>query len=301
MNPTAYRITYFFKEAIKNVRFSPMLTAISIFTMAGALILVGFFGGLMLATDDLLEGVAEDLRVTAYLNPEISDAEIESLSKLILARDGVEEVTYISEEADRQRAKELLPADILEGLDPGDLPAAPTLEIALEKKRRLNHEVDELAHWLKDLEGIHRVAEIEFGIERIRLGMAVVDTFEVLAWVLSIVLLIAAIFFVFSTIKMAVYARSDEIAILRLVGATSQFIRIPFFIEGVFQGLAGSIIAYIAVLYGHSRLNTYIQTQHLLDVELNLAPGLLVGWLFLGGILLGFLGSYLAVGRYLKV
>ena len=301
MNPTAYRITYFFKEAIKNVRFSPMLTAISIFTMAGALILVGFFGGLMLATDDLLEGVAEDLRVTAYLNPEISDAEIESLSKLILARDGVEEVTYISEEADRQRAKELLPADILEGLDPGDLPAAPTLEIALEKKRRLNHEVDELAHWLKDLEGIHRVAEIEFGIERIRLGMAVVDTFELLAWVLSIVLLIAAIFFVFSTIKMAVYARSDEIAILRLVGATSQFIRIPFFIEGVFQGLAGSIIAYIAVLYGHSRLNTYIQTQHLLDVELNLAPGLLVGWLFLGGILLGFLGSYLAVGRYLKV
>ena len=145
------------------------------------------------------------------------------------------------------------------------------------------------------------MAEIEFGIERIRLGMAIVDTFETLAWVLSVVLLTAAVFFVFSTIKMAVYARSDEIAILRLVGATSQFVRIPFFIEGIFQGLAGSLIAYVAVLYGHSRLNTYIQNQHLLDVELNLAPPMLVGWLFLGGILLGLLGSYLAVGRYLKV
>ena len=254
-----------------------------------------------MAADDLLDGVAEDLRVTAYLQSDVTEKDIQTLSDLIKAREGVESVVYVSEEADRQRAAELLPPDLLEGLDPGDLPAAPTLEIALTKQRRLKRDVEEVSAWIAQLSGIKKVVEVEFGIERIRLGLAFVDTFQLLAWMVSIVLLVASIFFVFSTIKMAVYARSDEIEILRLVGATGNFVRIPFFIEGLFQGLAGSIIAFFVVLYGHSRLNSYIQTEHLLDIELNLIPGALIVWLFLGGILLGLLGSAFAVSRYLRV
>jgi len=301
MNFSFYRMTYFLREAVKNVRYSPLLTTISILTVAGSLILVGFFGGLLLAADDLLDGVAQDLRVTAYLKSDVTEKDIQTLSDLIQAREGVESVVYVSEEADRQRASDLLFPDLLEGLDPGDLPAAPTLEVALTKKRRLKRDVEELNTWLNQLAGIEKVDEVEFGIERIRLGLAFVDTFQVLAWAVSIVLLVAAIFFVFSTIKMAVYARSDEIEILRLVGATGHFVRIPFFIEGLFQGLVGSIIAFFVVLYGHSRLNAYIQQEHLLDIELNLIPTALVVWLFLGGILLGLLGSVFAVSRYLRV
>jgi cell division transport system permease protein len=301
MNFSFYRMTYFLREAVKNVRYSPLLTTISILTVAGSLILVGFFGGLLLAADDLLDGVAQDLRVTAYLKSDVTEKDIQTLSDLIKAREGVESVVYVSEEADRQRASDLLPPDLLEGLDPGDLPAAPTLEVALTKKRRLKRDVEELNTWLNQLAGIEKVDEVEFGIERIRLGLAFVDTFQVLAWAVSIVLLVAAIFFVFSTIKMAVYARSDEIEILRLVGATGHFVRIPFFIEGLFQGLAGSTIAFFVVWYGHSRLNAYIQHEHLLDIELNLIPPALIAWLFLGGILLGLLGSVFAVSRYLRV
>jgi len=301
MNFSFYRMTYFLREAVKNVRYSPLLTIISILTVAGSLILVGFFGGLLLAADDLLDGVAQDLRVTAYLKSDVTEKDIQSLSDLIQTREGVESVVYVSEEADRQRASDLLPADLLEGLDPGDLPAAPTLEVALVKQRRLKRDVEELTQWLNQLTGIKKVDEVEFGIERIRLGLAFVDTFQALAWAVSIVLLVAAIFFVFSTIKMAVYARSDEIEILRLVGATGHFVRIPFFIEGLFQGLAGSTIAFFVVWYGHSRLNAYIQQEHLLDIELNLIPPSLVAWLFLGGILLGLLGSVFAVSRYLRV
>ena len=157
MNFSLYRMTYFLREAVKNVRYSPLLTGISILTVAGSLILVGFFGGILLAADDLLDGVAQDLRVTAYLKSDVTEKDIQTLSDLIQARDGVESVVYVSEEADRQRASELLPPELLEGLDPGDLPAAPTLEVALTKKRRLKRDVEDLNAWLNQLAGIAKV------------------------------------------------------------------------------------------------------------------------------------------------
>jgi cell division transport system permease protein len=137
-------------------------------------------------------------------------------------------------------------------------------------------------------------------MDKIRLGLAFVGVFRTLAWSICIVLLTAAVFFVFSTIKMAVHARSAEIEILRLVGATPRFIRIPFFIEGLLQGVVGSIIAFVVVVYLHSRLDAYISEEKLLDVSLDLIPTAMIVWFFVGGILLGFLGSMVSIGRYLR-
>jgi cell division transport system permease protein len=295
-----YRITYFFREAFKNVLASPLLTTISIFTIAVALVLVGFFGGLLMAASGLIDEVADDIRISAYLDPGISRGEVDTIIEAVQAREGVETVEFIPIAEDRERNRALLSPELLAGLDPDSIPAAPTLEIVLEKKRRLRNDVELVSGWVAQLHGVDQVREVEMGMERIRLGLAFVDVFGTLAWVVCIVLLIASVFFVFSTIKMAVHTRADEIAVLRLVGATRGFIRTPFYIEGFFQGLMGSIIAFLIVLWVHTQLDNHIHEEHLLDIELNLIPAPLIIWFFVGGTVLGLLGSIFSVGRYLR-
>ena len=221
-----YRASYFFKEAFKNVRHSMLLTVISILTIAVSLILVGFFGGLLLAASDLIDDLAEDIRISAYLESDISPKQVSSLIASIQNRDGVETVEFVPLEDDRLRNRDLLSDELLAGLDDASIPASPTLEIVLEKERRLRKDVDEVSVWVKDLKGVDGVSEVEIGMDKIRLGLAFVDVFRSLAWAICVILIIAAVFFVFSTIKMAVHARADEIEILRLVGATPRFIRL---------------------------------------------------------------------------
>lgn len=295
-----YRASYFFKEAFKNVRHSMLLTVISILTIAVSLILVGFFGGLLLAASDLIDDLAEDIRISAYLESDISPKQVSSLIASIQNRDGVETVEFVPLEDDRLRNRDLLSDELLAGLDDASIPASPTLEIVLEKERRLRKDVDEVSVWVKDLKGVDGVSEVEIGMDKIRLGLAFVDVFRSLAWAICVILIIAAVFFVFSTIKMAVHARADEIEILRLVGATPRFIRAPFYIEGVFHGLMGSLIAFSIVAWIHTRLNTYIREEHLLDLHLNLMPSALIAWFFVGGLALGLLGSVFSVSRYLR-
>ncbi len=295
-----YRIGYFFREAFKNIRSSLLLTSISILTISVSLILVGFFGGLLFAAADLIDAVAEDVRISAYLDPGIPQDEVDRLKGEIENRRGVESVTFIPIEEDRARNRAMLSEELLDGLDEESIPATPTLEIILEKERRLRRDVDRVSSWVAQLRGVGGVSDVEMGMDKIRLGLAFIDVFNSLAWWICGVLIIAAVFFVFSTIKMAVHSRAEEIEILRLVGATGRFIRLPFYIEGLFQGLMGSIIAFSSVVYLHHRLNTYIREEHLLDVDLDIIPTPLVLWFFAGGILLGLLGSIFSVGRYLR-
>ena len=85
-----YRISYFFREAFKNVLASPVLTVISVLTVSVSLILVGFFGGLLSAASDLIDGVAEDIRISAYLEADISTSEVHTITEALKQRDGTD-------------------------------------------------------------------------------------------------------------------------------------------------------------------------------------------------------------------
>ncbi len=297
---TLYRIGYFFREAFKNVARAPLLTAIAILTIAVSLILVGFFGGLLDSASRLIDKVAEDVRITAYLDPKIGALEVHTITEAIKQREGVESVEFTPLAEDRAKNRALLDEELLAGLDPESIPGSPTLEIVLEKKRRLRKDVEVISTWVAQLRGVDGVSEVEAGMDKIRIGLAFYDVFGTLAWAICIVLVVAAVFFVFSTIKMAVHSRANEIEILRLVGATPRFIRMPFYIEGIFQGVMGSVIAFAVVLWIHGRLDSTIREEHMLDIHIDLVPAQMILWFFVGGTLLGLLGSVFSVGRYLR-
>lgn len=298
--PVTPRAALFFREAWKNIKMSPILTLVAALTIAVSLILVGFFGFVMVNADQLLDGIAKDLRVTVYLEDEVEDTTIDALMKEIAAREEVEKVTFMTEDEDRERNLELLTPELLEGLDEQAIPAQPAIEVQLIPRQRHKEDFARISSWLEDLSGVEGVQDLYFGADKIRIIFAIIDLMRVTGLIICAIVLAAAIFFTFSTIKLAVYARQGEIEVLRLVGATDGFIRAPFYIEGVVAGLFGSLVALIIVAFIHTRLMAFVEEEHLLNLNLDLMPAGMVAWLLLGGVMLGLMGSALSVGRYLR-
>jgi cell division transport system permease protein len=131
---------------------------------------------------------------------------------------------------------------------------------------------------------------------------AVTKALNRLALGLAVVLGIASIVLIANTIRMAIYARRDEISVMRLVGASNWFIRVPFLLEGMAQGLMGAVLGVIAVWAGQSYLINHVEPTFL--IRLSVDRGFLVAWslaILVFGALAGVIGSTTGVRRFLKV
>ena len=155
------------------------------------------------------------------------------------------------------------------------------------------------------IEGAPGVDEVRFGGDIIKRLLQVNALLRTVTLAMSVILMIAAAGLIANTIRLAIYARRDEIGIMKLVGATNWFIRIPFMLEGLFAALVGAAVAVVVVLGGNwlllSRLpEAFPFLAPVLDFssgELLTVAGLLVG---VGG-LVGLAGSSLALRRFLEV
>lgn len=294
------RLLLFAREAAKNMRAAPALTVVAILTIAVSLILVGLFGIVLSGASTLLDGIAHDLRITVYLEDGVPAERIDALQREIAEREEVATVGYLTAEEDRRLNTELLSPELLEGLDAEAVPGQHAITIQLEPRRRSKEDFEKISRWLDELAGVEEVQELWFGADKIRILFALIDLVRVTGLLISGIVLAAAVFFTFSTIKLAVYARREEIEVLRLVGATDGFIRAPFYLEGATAGLLGSVTAIGIVVWLHGRLVEFAEEEHLLNLDLSLLPAGMVLWLVLGGVTLGLLGSALSVGRYLR-
>jgi cell division transport system permease protein len=123
------------------------------------------------------------------------------------------------------------------------------------------------------------------------------------ALAVGVVILLATIFIISNTIKLTLFARKDEIEIMKLVGATNFFIRVPFFIEGILQGLLGAFFALIVLFVSYQLFSNWIAQSSYFSLKffkiffLPLPHLLLIAAV---GMITGFLGSFFSLGRYLK-
>lgn len=301
MSLSGYRIGYFFREAAQNVRHSPVLAGVSVLTIAVALLLVGFFGWILVHGQSVLESVGDELRLSIYLEPDTTEAQLDSLAAEVRARPEVADVVAFDAERDRRRNEALLDPEIIDGLDPASIPGQPTLDVTLVRQLRGQEEIDALTAWVDELSGVSGVQEVQFAVDKYRFVYALIDIFQLVGLLVGAIVLFAAVFFVFGTIKLAVYARADEIEVLRLVGATGNFIRAPFYIEGALQGLLGSAVALLGVLAIHLKVQHYVTVERAIKFEGELLSTSLWLWFLVGGTLLGLLGSAFSVGRHLRV
>ena len=281
---------YSLREALAAFRRAPLLTGLSAGMIALSLFVVGLFGVAAHNIRLVLDQVESRVAVVAYLHDDATGDQIDTLQAEIRNLSQVRDVIYISRRQAYELAREQLTGfeEVFSELDGNPFPAS--IEITLEPGQRSVDAVYTLA-------GI--VGDFPF-VEDVRFGQDWLDKVYLLRRVAAAAALVVggafaavAALIIGAAIRLAIFARRDEIAIMRLVGATDWFIRKPFILEGLITGLLGSLLA----LPG-----TYLVFRLLSDsvVELEWMPPL---WVVLGlvvGSLFGVFASSRAVHRHLR-
>jgi cell division transport system permease protein len=278
------------REALLTFRRAPLLSTLSVTTIAFSLFVIGLFGLVAVNLQDALRGVAERVEIVAYLLPGTPIETITLAEKDIETFPEVQSATYVSEDSALGRARgELVEfRDVLQELERNPLPAS--IEVKLTPRFRDAEHVNEVAERLR---GFGFVDDVRFGrdwvekLDRLRQIAAAVGL------VVGAAFAVVAIIIIGTTIRMAVLQRSREIAIMRLVGATDGFIRRPFLLQGAIKGMLGGLAA-IGLSFGaYVLINRWLLQVAFFSREQALA---IVGF----GMLIGLFGSAASVGRHLR-
>lgn len=283
-------MAYTSREAFFAFRRSPLLTALSIATIAFALYTLSVFGLVWTNIDRVLEGVEERVEVIAYLVDGTDPTETSALMREVAAYPEVDSIAYLSKEDALERARAELAdyAELYEDLEANPLPAS--VEIALRDGFRDASDVGDVAT---------RVARFPF-VEEIKYGedwVQKLDFLQDLSLFLGLVMggVFAAIAFVAigATINIVLISREDEIAIMKMVGATRAFIARPLVIEGFAKGVIGAVVALVLLTLTYSLLE-----QRVVSLSFY-SPLQVAGGVLLGGAL-GAVASIVTLRRHLS-
>jgi len=234
-----------FANSVRGIRSATTTSLMAVLTISIVLVLVGSASLLVDNMTGILDEFGAELQLTAYLENDVSQEAQRELAQHVAAAPGVDRVEFVSKEEALVRFEELAGgAELLVGLDENPLPAS--LEIHLRPEAR---NADAIAILDAALDGLPGIDELAHGQEWIEGYGQAVSMVRAGAMVISMVLGLAALLIVANTIRLALYARRDELEILALVGASRTFVRVPFMMEGVFQGLLGGLLA-LLLIYG---------------------------------------------------
>jgi len=281
---------YAVREALSAFRRAPLLTGLSSAMVGLALFVVGLFG---LATYNLglaLTSIEERVEVVVYLRDDARQAEIDLLQSDLSEIGEVARVRYVSKREALERAQQDLPefTDLFSGLEVNPLPQS--LEVEFRPGAR-NREV---------VERVSESASAYPFVEDVRYGREWVDKLFTLrrvgaatTAVLGGAFFLVAALIIATALRIAIFARRDEIHVMRLVGATNTFIRLPFLLEGAMAGLLGGLLAWLLTYLVYRGVYAFLFAVAWVPASWILT------WIS-SGMLFGVFASALAIRRHLK-
>jgi len=281
---------YTIREALAAIRRAPVLTGLSAAMVALALFVVGLFAVATYNLHQALSRVEERVEVVIYVQDDVREAELRLLEEDMLGLPEVQGVRHVSKEEALVRARTDLPEfeDLFLSMDVNPLPAS--LEV-------------ELAPGFRDPASVERVADrtaIYPFVEEVRFGREWIDRLHLLrqiggiaTGILGTAFAVVAGLIIATAVRIAIFARRDEIQIMRLVGATNGFIRRPFLLEGALTGVLGGFLALILTYLATVAVSRTIFPLEWIPTEW------IVGGVTAGG-LFGLVASAFAIRRYLR-
>ena len=292
------RATYFLSETLQNLRRNFLMTVAAISTVAISLLLLGGVQILGLIVNNVTLNWEAKVEISTYLRDDITDNERNSLVDEIATMPEVEDVIYVSKTQAFDEFKEMYESqpEFYENLPSDALPASLRIKLL---------DADATEEVAKRIEGAPGVGDVRFGGEIIKRLLQVNSLLRTITLVMSVILMIAAAALIANTIRLAIYARREEIGIMKLVGATNWFIRIPFMLEGVTAALFGALVSGAIVLGANALLFSRIgETFQFLGPVFAFTTAEIAGVLLVlvgVGVLVGIVGSMLALRRFLEV
>lgn len=293
------RFSYFFKRTIANIRQNPFVNLVTIGTITLALLIVSLFLLVFVNLENAAENWSEKVQVTIYFDKDLNPQEQSDLKGKLTAIPETSRVNWVSRDDALKRFRARLRGQetLLEGIRSEILPSS--FEISLKKNSRSSEAVDVYVAKLRAIPGI---GEIQYGEEWVRRFNTFLTFMRVVGALLGSFLVLAVVFIVSNTIRLTVYARRDELEVMSLVGATRMFIKMPFLLEGLLQGVAGGLLSLVLLfatyeLFLHnsgSFLTFNPVTSGLAFLPLEYCAMLVVSGAFLGAV-----GSLAALRRFI--
>jgi cell division transport system permease protein len=275
------------REALRAFRRSPLLSALSITTIAFSLFAFGLFSLVALNIRSALRAVEERVEVRAFLLDNTPADSIATMMQELGALPEVSRVEYIDPEQALQRARDEM-GEFKDVFEAGFLPAS--LDIRMREGFRDPTAVQALADRVRLMPFVE---EVRFGADWIGKLYRIRNVAAATGVVLGIAFAAVAIIIISASIRMTVLARAKEISIMRLVGATDAFVRRPFLLDGFAKGVLGGVLALLLTWIAHSVVSTsFLETEFF--------PPRLALLGIVGGALLGTAVSHFSVRRHLK-
>ncbi len=292
-------MSLFIKKAIHDIRQNRFLNAVTVITIALSVLIVSAFMLFLINTTEIMNSWKNGIRIMAYLKQGTPAADIPGLKKKILTMYGTQEVLFISKSEALNLLKDQMQrqASLIDNLKENPLPDA--FEIRMIPASQNWEKVEALA---ADIESLPQVVEVEYGQQWLGRFTNILNLFKLASYALGALFFLAAVFFVANTIRLVLYSRREEIEIMRLVGATNRFIKIPFYIEGIIQGGLGGMVG-LAVLFVFFMLASSKVGQDFSAGYFTirfLPPDILI-FVIIGSMFIGWLGCYLSLKQFLKV
>lgn len=275
------------REALTASRRAPLLSVLSVVTIAFSLFAFGLFGLAAINIRRALEQVEERVEVRGFIGQGTDIESVAAAMKDIGEFPEVARVNYVSEERALERARREMGefADVFES---GVLPAS--VEVNLRPGFRSPANVKSVADRMKTYAFID---DVRYGEEWVEKLHRLRNIATVAGIALGLAFAAVAVIIIGATIRMAVLARAEEISIMRLVGATDMFIRLPFLLDGLVKGTIGGLLALLFAWIAHRTVNEYFLRTVFFDREL-----IFLG--VVGGAVMGVFGSLVSVGRHLR-
>lgn len=297
------RISYAFRETFASFRRNVTLTAAAIITSAVSLLLVGSTFLIQRAFDNLLTRWKGDVELIVYVRSDATTEQIDLIEDALLSQPSiidVERLRYLNQAESYAEAEKLFAGDpgTLRLLTPENIPSQfKVVPIADDASL-----VRELGEQFRQLAGVKEVAyaqDVFDVVSRVSQFIRVATT------AMSIILLVVAVGLIWNTIRTAMFARRREIEVMKLVGATNWFIRIPFMLEGLLQGMIGGLLA-CGGLWGlnsawSGAVDDFNDTELAALVVSDGYVSSVMLILLLIGALAGAVGSGIAASRFLDV
>ncbi len=292
-----YDFGYFLSEGFHSIFTHGFMSFAAVCMIVFCLLIMGSFSLVAVNVDHMLGDLEQENQFTAFVEESYTPEQVEALQTTLEALPNVSRVEFESKE-EAQRA-------FMEDKGDNELFASLPAEVYRDRFHIFMNDIQQMEETTERVEQTEGVAKIRAELEIAEGFVVVRNIAEAVALILVVTLLLVSLFIIANTIKLATFNRREEIAIMKMCGATNSFVRWPFVFEGMILGLAGAVVAFFLEWGVYTLVGRAVSTSDTISL-ITVLPFQPMAWNVLGifagtGFVIGTGGSVLAIRKFLQV
>lgn len=290
------RLGYLIKSGFTGIFSHGLMSFATVTITMACLIIMGSFGLLVVNINEMIADLESENEVVAFIDENLTEEEARAIESLIEAVPNVADAQFMSRAEAMENFQEDYDPELFDSLDESVFRHRYIIQLT---------DISLMSQTEADLENVDGVAKVKAHLDYAQGFITARNIVSIVSLALIIILIVVSFFIMTNTIKLATFTRREEIAIMRMVGASNGFIRCPFIVEGLVLGILGGLLAFIIEWGLYSLLLNRVMGG-VTSTLITLVPFSAVMWplliAFLGvGILVGVFGGSSAIRNYLKV